>query len=76
MHSSSDKEEVLPLNALIVAIQNARRILAHEEEGVTIDETDLPSAGHRADKQKKLELDNRIDQIQDALENFKPPSRT
>ena len=76
INSSDEKEEVLPLNNLIVAIQNARRILAHEEVGIPIDESDLfTSSGHRADKQKKLELDNRIDLIQDALLNFQAPAR-
>ena len=69
-----DEKEVLPLNTLISAIQNARRILAREEEGIPIEESTVTTSA-RADKQKRLELDYRIDLIQEALFNFKSPGR-
>lgn len=58
------------LPKLVTVIQQARRILAYESVTKELEYTDDPN-NQRADRQTTLEVDKRMDQLQEAISLFK-----
>lgn len=63
-----------PLSKLIPVIQQARRILAFESANKEMEDDLIGDAAvQRADRQTQVQIDQRIGEILEAIENFRPP---
>lgn len=59
------------LSKLIAVIQQARRALAFESENKEVEDGIEATSQNKADRQTHVAIDNRMDQLQEAILRFK-----